>query len=1129
MEDAESTYERAIKLIKCDRLERGIKLLDRAIELCPENVDFILKRCSASLVREDHKRALEDAKRASLLDPDNGQALHLLAKCHVVYGNYALAKEALEKSNRKDEDLVDVIVSSTSDLKNCKSCLAHGNYLEARDYCSQILTWSPECVEAKLLKVSALIHLKQVDDARNEIEKVLESEPNNSEALLMKARLLTLKLEFKDAIIISQKVLTETKTGIIAEQAASLLNRIERNYKTPLVEAGDINVIIKKNEEAIKAVEDTACRSDIHLKLSDLYIQCAEPFKALDHAQLAILTNGDNMAARLRCVELLQELGLVEEALKFSQELYERQPTVTNADLIHRIQDFLEQFEAKGHYFTLSIPTSSTKRDIEEAYDAILAKFSGGHLETVSRLSMKRRSTVHRAYQVLSDRKQRFEYDLTLGIENGEKVYASHDSVHCSQSVLEVAELKNQEGLSFFEEQDYKVAILCYEKAIKLCPKASYYFNRSQAFVKVRDYISAQRDLRMAIKCDWSYLEAYRSLAGLYLLHGNVEAAANVLSNAGPLKGQLRDELEPKLTQLATDIQLAASYLERKEYNKALKKSNDILQECTECVEMKLLKAEALARLNCPKMASDVLDQLNFTNYRAHDKLFVRALIAYYRKDYHVAVGILMELSPLSPRFHDELKRVRLFLDRGRLGKICYEKGEYEHAIDHFTEILDMDSNHSSAMSTAFYNRAKSRLHLGLITDAYDDCCEAIRCNPENSSAYMIRCQIYHASGLHEEAMRDYDKAIADTGMYRELKLEKTISASGALINPEYSSQDLLLNSSATDEIRKAHQNLAQNLSWEKNGNHPLVQLLHKKYLKKQIRDKVESPKLATPGRHLRPPRFRVITEQGDDMTEPPVDPIVNANNDRATEDSTSSSDKASSETASESSLTSQNGTLESKHEHNKETAYDDDDDDFAEWQTRKMLEKSQYTPKSFSLLHTVYVTGFDEQTTEKELSDLLTNYGDIAFLQIMPEKNKAHHWYAYVTFMETEVAEKVVGFQITHRGHTLIIETKKDTRHKGIKPRTKRVKSRSTSGANHKKLVLDEDEPCFRYPERNSVFISIYSDICITRDTLRQCLTKYGELIGITLKDFGTHRIAIATFTNATDASRVAEAKVRL
>lgn len=125
-----------------------------------------------------------------------------------------------------------------------------------------------------------------------------------------------------------------------------------------------------------------------------------------------------------------------------------------------------------------------------------------------------------------------------------------------------------------------------------------------------------------------------------------------------------------------------------------------------------------------------------------------------YVKDYNIAEKSIetgVYLKSLSPE-----EVVGVFCDNR--GIAFFELGEYGQALEDFSRAISLYPN----MAEAYLNRGITyNLHLNNFPAAITDLTKAIELDPNMAQAYYNRGLAYHQLGQEEEAIKDYDLALA--------------------------------------------------------------------------------------------------------------------------------------------------------------------------------------------------------------------------------------------------------------------------------------------------------------------------------------------------------------------------------
>ena len=126
-----------------------------------------------------------------------------------------------------------------------------------------------------------------------------------------------------------------------------------------------------------------------------------------------------------------------------------------------------------------------------------------------------------------------------------------------------------------------------------------------------------------------------------------------------------------------------------------------------------------------------------------------------------------------------------------QLGYVANENREYQEAIEHYTEAIQLDPNNA----LAYNNRGNAYLSLGQYQRAIQDYDKAIQIDPNYAHAYNMRGGVYYRLGENQRAIQDYDKAIQIDPYYaiaynnRGYTYEALAQASSWMIRGKWSSK----------------------------------------------------------------------------------------------------------------------------------------------------------------------------------------------------------------------------------------------------------------------------------------------------------------------------------------------------
>ena len=188
--------------------------------------------------------------------------------------------------------------------------------------------------------------------------------------------------------------------------------------------------------------------------------------------------------------------------------------------------------------------------------------------------------------------------DVTL--DENEIMDTSPDDIVDIKPPPEVlAEEKKEEGNVYYKNKEYHEALVCYSRAIELCPDSTaYYGNRAACRMMMGSYDEALQDARESVRLDAALAKGYVRIAKCCLALGDSAAALDAINKAV--------ELEPTvdLANEKRNIQALQTYADdsiraygKGDYRKVIFCCDRSLELAPAARRLKLVKAECLVML----------------------------------------------------------------------------------------------------------------------------------------------------------------------------------------------------------------------------------------------------------------------------------------------------------------------------------------------------------------------------------------------------------------------------------------------------------------------------------------------------------------------------------------------------
>ena len=140
------------------------------------------------------------------------------------------------------------------------------------------------------------------------------------------------------------------------------------------------------------------------------------------------------------------------------------------------------------------------------------------------------------------------------------------------------------------------------------------------------------------------------------------------------------------------------------------------------------------------------------------EALYIRGFALYRTGNHSQASAYMKRLITYNP---DDSRAIKLFkrissIEKAKeKGNNAFRSGNYEEAIDSYTEGIELDPENDSFNATLCCNKAAAYMKLGNYKDALSACTEAIERDEHYLKAYKRRATCYTQEGNHEEAVRD--------------------------------------------------------------------------------------------------------------------------------------------------------------------------------------------------------------------------------------------------------------------------------------------------------------------------------------------------------------------------------------
>jgi len=320
-------------------------------------------------------------------------------------------------------------------------------------------------------------------------------------------------------------------------------------------------------------------------------------------------------------------------------------------------------------------------------------------------------------------------------------------------------------GNEKYKEGKYLDAVALYSKAIEVDgnKNPAYFGNRAAAWVMLNNHKQAIEDCAQAVKIQPDFVKAYLRAAKCYFQLGKLTESIKQYHEAlrfDPKNATALDEMK-MVKRVEGEIDSAQREYEAKQYHNALAHLSIAMTQSPASVDLKILKARILYGLkryqDVISIASDILRD----DDESLPGMFLRGAALFKTGNPTGAIKhfqSVLRSDPDNAEARTELKKVNLFEAKKKEGNELFSSGQYQQALDTYSECLAIDPENDSINSTIYSNRAAAYMKLGKYEQAKEDCDKTIQMDPNYVKAYLRRATCNAQLGNHEDVVRDYEK-----------------------------------------------------------------------------------------------------------------------------------------------------------------------------------------------------------------------------------------------------------------------------------------------------------------------------------------------------------------------------------
>ena len=332
-----------------------------------------------------------------------------------------------------------------------------------------------------------------------------------------------------------------------------------------------------------------------------------------------------------------------------------------------------------------------------------------------------------------------------------------------SEKWLKMKELGNAQ----FKNQNYSAAADYYTRGIEInSSEPVLYANRGTCLKLLGKYKESLSDYKKAVKLNPKNTKNMKKLSSVYIILGNFGEAQILLQkccNLEPEDSSHTYELN-KAKKMVEDYEKINEKIKDQKWEDVEEQSKKLLSDAPAFIELQKIYIKACLELCKFKDVIDYIKNKVSSSVKTKDEEFnyLLAKTYYFKGDYDLAKNEINKL--IKQGIVDEkVSKLKKFAETINEAKTkantLFKAEKYDEAIKEYTNLLEFDPENKNFISIILTNRALCLKKQGKNMEALKDVDDAIKNNPNYSTAYIRRALIYEELKMFDDAKSDLSKA----------------------------------------------------------------------------------------------------------------------------------------------------------------------------------------------------------------------------------------------------------------------------------------------------------------------------------------------------------------------------------
>uniref|UniRef100_A0A6M2DFZ9 DnaJ homolog subfamily C member 7 n=1 Tax=Xenopsylla cheopis TaxID=163159 RepID=A0A6M2DFZ9_XENCH len=461
---AEAKKETGNELYKVKNYRGALPLYTEAIALCPDVPSYYGNRAACYMMLSQFKNALEDARKAVLLDSNFVKGYVRIAKCCVSLGDLAGLDQAITKVKELEPNSTAILQEEKTLFalrqheEDYEKTFLKGDFRSSLYYMDRALDYTPTCHRYKIRRAECLALLGRYQESQEIVNDILMFDKSNADAIYVRGMCLYYQDNIEQAFKHFQHVLKLAPDHVRAMDVykkARLLKQKKQDGNDAF-KAGKFQDAYTLYTEALQIdPQNVALNSKLFFNRATVLSRQKKQAEAIVDCTSALKLDENYLKALLRRAKCYGELGDWEEAVKDYEKAHKMDKSRENRRLLQDAKVALKRSKRKDYYKILGIEKNASDDEIKKAYrKRALVHHPDRHAsasEAERKEQEKKFKEVGEAYSVLADPKKRVRYDNGQDLEDmdGHGMHADIDPTQVFTSFFDNA--GGYSGSSFFQ------------------------------------------------------------------------------------------------------------------------------------------------------------------------------------------------------------------------------------------------------------------------------------------------------------------------------------------------------------------------------------------------------------------------------------------------------------------------------------------------------------------------------------------------------------------------------------------------------------------------------------------------------------------------------------------------------